>query len=89
MDWIARQNPMGENMCARMTGAFLFLVMGHVVTGCDGDTNGSGSPLDPDVLPVIDGEWYRPEVTAIWQWQLKGQPFTISEIEEKIEELVS
>ncbi|MFH1807180.1 MAG: endo alpha-1,4 polygalactosaminidase [Pseudomonadota bacterium] len=27
--------------------------------------------LDPEVPPVTEGDWYRPGVTATWQWQLK------------------
>lgn len=27
-------------------------------------------PLDPDVPPLLDGEWYRPTVETTWQWQL-------------------
>lgn len=27
-------------------------------------------PLDPNIEPVDDGEWYRPELATTWQWQL-------------------
>ena len=27
-------------------------------------------PLDPDIDPITEGEWYRPEVATTWQWQL-------------------
>lgn len=33
---------------------------------------GSGdNGLDPDVPPVTEGDWYRPPVSATWQWQLQ------------------
>jgi len=44
------------------------------------DTGGGSTDgiLDPNVPPVTDGTWYRPDVTATWQWQL--QPGTSGEI---------
>ena len=27
-------------------------------------------PLDPDIDPITEGQWYRPEVATTWQWQL-------------------
>ena len=42
---------------------------GCLVTGCgDGQT----TPLDPNVPPVTDGDWYRPGVATSWQWQLQA-----------------
>lgn len=32
----------------------------------------SGGTLDPNVLPVMDGDWFRPPVTTTWQWQLQS-----------------
>lgn len=30
-----------------------------------------GDPIDPNLPPVTAGSWYRPNVTATWQWQLQ------------------
>ncbi len=40
-----------------------------VLVGCPSSPAGD---LDPDVLPVTDGDWYQPGVAATWQWQLLG-----------------
>ncbi|BCG64629.1 MAG: hypothetical protein methR_P2418 [Methyloprofundus sp.] len=28
--------------------------------------------LDPDALPITAGDWYKPEVSISWHWQLSG-----------------
>ena len=41
--------------------------------GDDGNGDGNGgytTPLDPDVDPITEGSWYRPDVDTTWQWQL-------------------
>lgn len=39
------------------------------------NANGNGdeldSALDPNVAPVTEGDWYRPDVATTWQWQLQ------------------
>lgn len=35
------------------------------------DPDGDGDPIDPNHPPITDGSWYRPAVTATWQWQLQ------------------
>ena len=38
------------------------------------NTNGPGDPggpIDPDMPPITDGDWFRPAVAATWQWQLQ------------------
>lgn len=45
---------------------------GLLACGGADDTPPSGPGLDPDVDPVTDGDWYGPEVTTTWQWQLVG-----------------
>lgn len=40
-------------------------------TGGSGGNGTSGDMLDPNVQPVTEGSWYRPDVTATWQWQLQ------------------
>jgi hypothetical protein len=29
------------------------------------------APLDPDIDPITEGDWYRPTITTTWQWQLQ------------------
>lgn len=46
-----------------------------VLSGCGnggGGDDGKEMPLDPDVDPVTEGDWYRPGVATTWQWQLLG-----------------
>jgi hypothetical protein len=42
-----------------------------------GDTTAVQPPgssgFDPDLAPVTEGDWYRPDVTTTWQWQLVGE----------------
>jgi hypothetical protein len=40
-----------------------------LLAGCGG-TDGSGGEQKPP--PVTDGNWYRPPITATWEWQLQG-----------------
>lgn len=35
------------------------------------DVDTDGGPLDPDAPPVTTGQWYRPDVSTTWQWQLQ------------------
>lgn len=39
------------------------------ITAINGGDNGGA--LDPDAPPLTEGEWYRPEVSTTWQWQLQ------------------
>ncbi len=36
-----------------------------------GDVGTDGNALDPDAPPLTTGEWYRPDVSTTWQWQLQ------------------
>ena len=48
------------------------LLLSLAVVGCggsEGDGGGNGEQTPP---PVTDGNWYRPPITATWQWQLQG-----------------
>lgn len=49
------------------------LLLTFITAGCaaTGDTGTDGEPIDPDNPPVTAGAWYRPGVTARWQWQLQ------------------
>lgn len=51
------------------------LVFG-VGMGCGGDDDGmdvvDGGHMDADIDPITQGNWYRPDVTTTWQWQLMG-----------------
>jgi hypothetical protein len=59
----------------RLIGAFVavdgtvadeFLILDESASG-----GGDNGPLDPDVAPVTQGDWYRPDVTSTWHWQLQ------------------
>jgi hypothetical protein len=46
------------------------------LAACGGNGEESPDPdtrLDPGVLPVTKGAWYRPAVDVSWQWQLDGR----------------
>ena len=78
---------MRMRMCALKTA--LVCSLAAVLVGCgsggdddddddDDDTTPSGSePSGPgfevDVDPISEGDWYRPEVSTTWQWQLLVQ----------------
>ena len=52
----------------------LALVLGALIlSGCSGNGGDGNGTLDPDVAPVTEGDWYRPEVSTTWQWQLLEQ----------------
>jgi hypothetical protein len=34
--------------------------------------NGETIPLDSNVNPVTEGDWYRPTISTTWAWQLQG-----------------
>ncbi len=61
-----------------------FITVGGVVvdafsiTSNETAPDGMESQLDPDVLPITEGSWYRPNVPTTWQWQL--QPNSDGEI---------
>jgi hypothetical protein len=41
--------------------------------GQNGGAAGNGTPLDPNVPPITNGNWYRPTVDTTWQWQLQHE----------------
>lgn len=49
---------------------YLVCLLGAV--GCGRALSPDGH-LDPDAPPVTNGNWYRPAVSATWQWQLQGE----------------
>jgi hypothetical protein len=53
---------------------FVILALALAQAGCGGDEgdDDSSTPLDPDVPPVVQGNWFRPNVATTWQWQIKG-----------------
>ncbi|NVB43361.1 endo alpha-1,4 polygalactosaminidase [Pseudenhygromyxa sp. WMMC2535] len=55
-------------MRRRLATSLPLLVAALAPLAC-GPTN-QYTPLDPDIDPVTEGEWYRPGVDATWQWQL-------------------
>jgi len=54
--------------------AFLLCVFSGVALSTAGcrDDDSKKSPLDPNVPPVTQGNWYRPSASTTWQWQLTG-----------------
>lgn len=54
--------------------------VGVILIGCTtgGPRPSGGNTPDPNVTPVTEGDWYRPAVSATWQWQL--QPNNAGEI---------
>ncbi len=53
---------------------YLFVSAMLCAARCDpatDDPGGNGEPIDPNTPPITDGAWYRPAVTATWQWQLQ------------------
>lgn len=54
---------------------YTILVVPVLLTSCGGnDSPGDegGQTIDPDNPPVTSGSWYKPPVSATWQWQLSG-----------------
>jgi hypothetical protein len=50
-------------------------VFSFLLTGCSAGSsaeNEAGQSIDPDNPPVTSGSWYKPPVSASWQWQLSG-----------------
>ena len=55
-----------------------------VLSGCNTDTSSDSitqSSLDPDVPPILNGNWYQPAVGTTWQWQLKNTVDTSYDVE--------
>lgn len=57
------------------------LLLAVAVMGCSGDASGPQSTLDPNVPPVTEGNWYRPDVATTWQWQLLGTVNTAYDVD--------
>jgi len=58
-------------------------VVRHIVLvigacACGGGDDGTATPLDPDVPPITEGSWFRPDASTTWQWQLQGTPVNAS-----------
>lgn len=59
----------------RFSFSVIFVLMVMVFPGCDGSDESNkknNTSLNPNVAPVTEGSWYRPEVLVSWQWQLSG-----------------
>ncbi len=50
---------------------YLVVAMLFGAVALPGCPNGSDTMPDPDAPPVTSGQWYRPAVSATWQWQLQ------------------
>jgi len=48
--------------------ALMFMLI--VISGCNG--SGDKMTLDPYVLPIDVGNWYRPSLESTWQGQIAG-----------------
>lgn len=71
--------------CSQRRAAYLplswLLLLGYLLltamlsaASCTPSTDGpdgDGDPIDPNNPPITEGSWYRPAVTATWQWQLQ------------------
>jgi len=53
--------------CLLLTG---MLSAASCIPSTDGP-DGDGDRIDPNNPPITEGSWYRPAVTATWQWQLQ------------------
>lgn len=50
-----------------------FLFAAVLLAACDtAEPPSTPADLDPDVAPVLEGEWARPAADITWQWQLSG-----------------
>lgn len=49
-----------------------------LVAGCGGD---DVTGLDPNIAPITEGNWYRPNVSTTWQWQLRETVKTSYDVE--------
>lgn len=59
--------------CTLISQALCSLALAMAVAGCGGtDDDGGGGGEEQMPPPVTDGNWYRPPITATWQWQLQG-----------------
>jgi hypothetical protein len=50
----------------------LFMLGMSVTCGPSGNGGDGDGDTDPDLPPITTGNWYRPPVSATWQWQLIG-----------------
>lgn len=52
----------------------LFIASILVLTACESETESMGEPakVTRDIEPIVEGNWYRPELNSTWQWQLQG-----------------
>jgi len=63
---------------------YLPILIMMVLSGCNTDTSSDSitqSSLDPDVPPILNGNWYQPAVGTTWQWQLKNTVDTSYDVE--------
>ncbi|MCA9619112.1 MAG: endo alpha-1,4 polygalactosaminidase [Myxococcales bacterium] len=70
----------GKDITSRGGFAPPWLVALLLLTAACGGGDGQ-TPLDPDVPPVTEGDWYRPALAVTWQWQLSGPLDTSYDVE--------
>jgi len=61
-------------------------VLASVLSACalestSSSGSSSSSTLDPNVAPVLKGDWYQPPAFVTWQWQLSGDLNTSYDVE--------
>lgn len=61
----------------RITGFFIFGTL--LLSACGTDSGGGNhnfdqpyEPLSTEIPPISSGDWYRPDTSTSWQWQLVG-----------------
>ncbi len=66
-----------------MRASLLSVLVLVMLCACfNGNTSGNGDDdTDPDIPPVTSGSWYRPAVSATWQWQLIGNVNTTYDVD--------
>lgn len=59
----------------RVTFIQILVLLMVMLNGCNSNESSSSendSGINPDMQPVVDGNWYRPSLFVTWQWQLQG-----------------
>lgn len=62
----------------------LILTLFCAAAGCDGEADAGATTVDGstgNVAPMTEGDWYRPQTTTTWQWQLQGPVNTGYDVE--------
>lgn len=58
---------------------FLVFFVIVLISGCDSGSNNNSTVTKEDtkpvitIMPITNGDWYRPSIFSSWQWQLQGE----------------